>query len=415
MKVFKFGGASVKDADGVRNVAGIIRRFPGEHLVIVVSAIGKTTNALEAVAREAYAGRDSVAGLKQLMATHTSIATELGLSLDLGYFFDQILTQAEKNRDMPFPQYYDQIVSTGEQLSSTILSAYLQQDDLANTRVDARELIITDDTWQSGNVLWAETTAAIRRHLPALLGKGHVVTQGFIGSTASGYTTTLGREGSDYSAAILAHALDAEGQWIWKDVPGVLSADPKKFEDATLLPELTYYEAIEMTYYGASVIHPKTIYPLQQKQIPLHVRSFLDPGAEGTVIATDQKYIAYPPVVMHKTGQTLISITPSLTTFVADMQMADIYGLFSRHKLKINTIQIAAQSVSIVVDYNPYVLEPLMQDLRGFYSQVQVRENTNLQLLTVRHYSQEVLDRLISNKKIFLEQRSRSTAQFLYE
>lgn len=415
MKVFKFGGASVKDAAGVRNVAAILRLFPDEQLVVVVSAIGKTTNALEHIAELAYEKQDYSEQLNLLRHQHERIVQDLQLEANLDYFFDFILTQAEQNGGMPFPRFYDQIVQAGELLSSSILSMFLKAAGINNTWADARQLIYTDDTWRAGNVHWEKTTTAIQSKLPSLLNSGLVVTQGFIGVAANGDAITLGREGSDYSAAIIAHALDAEGQWIWKDVPGVLSGDPKKFPDAVLLPELTYYEAIEMTYYGASVIHPKTIYPLRQKRIPLYVRSFLDPTAAGTTIATDGKFIAYPPVIMHKSGQSLISITPSKTTFVADVQMSDIYALFSKHGLRINTIQIAAQSVSIVVDYNPYALNPLIAELRESYSDVQIKENTQLQLLTVRHYDDAILHQLTQGKKIYLEQRSRSTVQFLYE
>lgn len=405
----------MKDADGVRNVAAILRGYPSEKLVVVVSAIGKTTNALETITEAGFKGLDYSGALETLRDQHQTIANDLNLNTNLSYFFDLIVTQAEGNRNMSFPQYYDQIVSIGELLSSTILSAYLESVGLHNTWADARTFICTDDTWRSGTVDWVATHASISKQLPALLETGMVVTQGFIGGTNNGLTTTLGREGSDYSAAIIANSLNAEGQWIWKDVPGVLSADPKKFPEATLLPELTYYEAIEMTYYGASVIHPKTIYPLQEKRIPLYVRSFLEPDAAGTTIATDKKFIAYPPVIMHKSGQSLISINPSLTTFVGDNQLAGIYSLFSKHKLRINTIQIAAQSVSIVVDYNPYMLEPLIAELKRSYNDVQIRENTNLQLLTVRHYSDAILQTLLAGKKVYLEQRSRSTVQFLYE
>jgi aspartate kinase len=384
-------------------------------MIVVVSAIGKTTNALEHIAGLAFEGKDFQEPLENLIAQHNGIATELGLQAGFGFFGDMIVTMAGQNSHRSYPQFYDQVVSVGELMSSSLLSQYLLSVGIANTWVDARELIRTDNTWREGQVNWDATLEAVQNTLPQALQQGHVVTQGFIGGAPDGFTTTLGREGSDYTAAILANCMNAEGQWIWKDVPGVLSGDPKKYRDAVLLPELTYYEAIEMTYYGASVIHPKTIYPLQQKQIPLYVKSFLDPGASGTVIATDNKFIPYPAVIMHKSGQTLISITPSLTTFVGDMQMADIYSLFSRHKLRINTIQIAAQSVSIVVDYNSYVLEPLMADLKGHYSDVRVRENTDLQLLTVRHYNDALLQSLMKDKKVYLEQRSRSTVQFLYE
>ncbi|HNI54432.1 MAG TPA: aspartate kinase [Chitinophagales bacterium] len=415
MKVFKFGGASVKDAAGLRNVGTIISSFHDKDIVIVVSAIGKTTNALEKIAVSAYEGGDYQEALQSLIAQHTGIAAELGLQNGFDFFGDMLVTLAGQNSHRSYPQFYDQIVSIGELMSSSLLSQYLLSAGIANTRIDAREIIKTDNSWREGQVNWEETLKAVQNTLPAALKSGHVVTQGFIGGAPDGFTTTLGREGSDYTAAILAHCTNAEGQWIWKDVPGVLSADPKKYPDAVLLPELTYYEAIEMTYYGASVIHPKTIYPLQQKQIPLYVRSFLHPEESGTVIATDNKFIPYPAVIMHKSGQTLISITPSLTTFVGDMQMANIYAIFSRHKLRINTIQIAAQSVSIVVDYDAYLLESLMADLKASYSKVGVRENTDLQLLTVRHYNEDLLKKLMGDKKVYLEQRSRSTVQFLFE
>jgi aspartate kinase len=231
----------------------------------------------------------------------------------------------------------------------------------------------------------------------------------------NGYTTTLGREGSDYTGAIFAGALQAEGLWIWKDVPGVMNADPKLFSDAVKLPELTYYEAIEMTYYGASVIHPKTIQPLQIRMIPLYVKSFMQPDLEGTVIQTNEKFISYPPIIMNKKNQTLISIIPSRSTFVGEMQMANIYAIFLKHKLRINVIQIAAQSVSVVVDYNKYLIEPVIQELREVYTEVALKENNNLELLTVRHYNAHILLRLTENKTIYLEQQTRNTVQFLYE
>jgi len=415
MNVFKFGGASVKDANGVRNVGSIINRFPGENIVIIVSAMGKTTNALESIVKLGYDGKNYNDELEILRNYHQTIIDELNIHVALNYFVDLIIEHVEGQRKMPFPKYYDQIVSVGELISSSILSSYLNSTNILNTWVDAGTLILTDDTWQAGIVDWQFTTENISTKIPTLLQNGHIVTQGFIGRTINGYTTTLGREGSDYTGAIFSSCLNAEGLWIWKDVPGVLNADPKLFVDAVKLPELTYYEAIEMTYYGASVIHPKTIQPLQIKTIPLYVKSFLHPELPGTVIKTNDKFIAYPPVIMHKSNQTLISIVPSKSTFVGEMQMANIYAIFLKHKLRINVIQIAAQSVSVVVDYNKYLIEPVVNELRDVYTEVALKENNNLQLLTVRHYNAHILLQLTESKNILLEQQTRNTVQFLYE
>lgn len=415
MKVFKFGGASVKDASGVRNVARIINRFPNENIVIIVSAMGKTTNALESIVKLGYENNNYAQELEQLRNYHQQIINDLQIHFELDYFIDLIIQHIEGNRKFAFPKYYDQVVSIGELISSSILSGFLNTVQINNTWIDAGSFILTDDTWQGGIVDWESTTEKVLEKIPGQLQEGHVVTQGFIGRTVNGYTTTLGREGSDYTGAIFASSLNAEGLWIWKDVSGVLNADPKLFPDAINLPELTYYEAIEMTYYGASVIHPKTIQPLQIKLIPLYVKSFLHPELPGTVIKTNELFVEYPPVIMHKKNQTLISIKPSQSTFVGEMQMANIYGLFLKHKLRINVIQIAAQSVSIVVDYNKYQLEPLVNELRTIYSEVALKENNNLELLTVRHYNAHVLLKLTENKTVILEQQTRNTVQFLYE
>ena len=415
MKVFKFGGASVKDATGVQNVGSIINRFPQQHIVIIVSAMGKTTNALEVIAQLGYEGGNYQNEIDQLYQYHFSIIQDLNIHVELNYFIDLIIQQLEGNKKMPFPKYYDQVVSVGELISSSILSAYLNSAGITNKWIDARDLILTDDTWRSGIVDWDSTAENIHRVVTPELNQHHIVTQGFLGKTMNGYTTTLGREGSDYTGAIFAGALQAEGLWIWKDVPGVMNADPKLFSDAVKLPELTYYEAIEMTYYGASVIHPKTIQPLQIRMIPLYVKSFMQPDLEGTVIQTNEKFISYPPIIMNKKNQTLISIIPSRTTFVGEMQMANIYAIFLKHKLRINVIQIAAQSVSVVVDYNKYLIEPVIQELRDVYTEVALKENNNLELLTVRHYNAHILLRLTENKTIYLEQQTRNTVQFLYE
>ncbi len=415
MKIFKFGGASVKDAEAVKNVAEIIRRFPGENLVIIVSAMGKTTNALEIIAQKRFENQDDKLEIESLYNYHKTIIDALNIHVNLDYFIDLIIQNAEANKHLTFPLFYDQIVSIGELISSTILAVYLNEIKLNNVWVDVRNLITTDDAWRTATVDWAITSAQIIEKLPPLLETGHIVTQGFLGRSNFELTTTLGREGSDYTGAIFANILNAEGLWVWKDVPGVLNADPKLFPEAKKIAELTYYEAIEMTFYGASVIHPKTIQPLQQKLIPLYVKSFINPDEAGTIIKTNDKFIEYPAIIMHKKNQTLISIVPSHTNFVGEMQMANIYAIFVKHKLKINVIQIAAQSVSIVVDHNKYIIEPVINELKEFYSDVALKENDNLELLTVRHYNAHILLKLTENKTILLEQQTRNTVQFLYE
>ena len=368
MKVFKFGGASVKDAAGVKNVATIIKNYTGGNAVIVVSAMGKTTNALEQIVNLCYAKNDYNEAINQLYKYHQIIVDDLHIHVELSYFIDLIIQQIEGNRYMTYPQYYDQVVSVGELISSSILSAYLSQQNIANTWMDARTLIATDNTWR----------------------------------------------GSDYTGAIFANILLGEGLWIWKDVPAVLNADPKLYPDAIEIPELTYYEATEITYYGASVIHPKTIHPLEQKSIPLFVKSFINPELPGTVIQTNDKVIDYPPITMEKPNQTLISIIPSKVSFVDDEQMAIIYDIFIKHKLSINIIQKAAQSVSVVVDDNDDVTRLIKDELKLIFSQGEVRSNNNLKLITIRNYIvTKAMKSFANGQTPYLEQVTRKTMQVL--
>ncbi len=413
MKVFKFGGASVKDAAGVKNVATIIKNYTGGNAVIVVSAMGKTTNALEQIVNLGYAENDYNEAINQLYKHHQTIIDDLQIHVELSYFIDLIIQQIEGNRHMTYPQYYDQVVSVGELISSSILSAYLSQQNIANTWMDARTLIATDNTWRTGVVNWEKTTQQIAETVPAALQTAHVVTQGFIAGNQQN-TTTLGREGSDYTGAIFANILLGEGLWIWKDVPAVLNADPKLYPDAIEIPELTYYEATEITYYGASVIHPKTIHPLEQKSIPLFVKSFINPELPGTVIQTNDKVIDYPPITMEKPNQTLISIIPSKVSFVDDEQMAIIYDVFIKHKLSINIIQKAAQSVSVVVDDNDDVTRLIKDELKLIFSQGEVRSNNNLKLITIRNYIvTKAMKSFANGQTPYLEQVTRKTMQVL--
>lgn len=410
MKVFKFGGASVKDAEGVRNVGDILQQFNGEHIVVVVSAMGKTTNALELLAENAYNGQDYSDNLFQIQLYHQQIIDALAIDFSLNPYIALLQSNIAQNKNFPFPKYYDQIVSIGEIISSEILSRHLNKAGITNTWVDARTIISTDESWREGNVNWEKTILSAVAEIPTLLETGHVVTQGFIAGTPSGLVTTLGREGSDYTAAVLSNCLEAEGLWIWKDVPGVLTADPKEFSQTEKIPELTYYEAIEMTYYGAQVIHPKTIKPLQNKHIPLYVRSFVSPETMGTRIQSDTLTAKYPPVIVLKKNQLLMSISTTDFSFIAEHNLSHIYNLMAWYKVKANMMQNAALSFSVVVDDNPYKVGPLREKLSEEYK---IKVNENLELLTIRHYNADVIEQLTANKEILVTQKTRQTIQFL--
>ena len=408
MKIFKFGGASVKDAAGVRNLADIVRT-QAQRAVIVVSAMGKTTNALERIVR-AYVDQrpaDLKSELRALRTYHETIMSELA-----GDFsaveqtmacLENLLTQAPT---APFDETYDQIVSLGEVISTQIVSAYLIHTGIPTRWADARLLIRTDALFREGRVQWEETNRLITEGISVNL---VTVTQGFIGQTAEGRTTTLGREGSDYTAAIFAYCLNAESVTIWKDVPGVLNADPKWFDDTVLLEKLTYQDAIELAYYGATVIHPKTIKPLQNKGIPLYVRSFVQPDARGTVIGNFEQHLSIPSFIF-KINQVLISLHPNDFSFIAEDNLSRIFGRFAQMGIKINLMQNTAISFSVVVDNNsdrvPDLLAQLKHDFRVSY-------NDGLELVTIRYYDQATIDRVLVGKKLLLEQKSRYTVQLV--
>lgn len=413
MKVFKFGGASVKDAAGVQNLAQIVEGQVGNGLVVVVSAMGKTTNALELVART-YADNkpdEAVAHWQTVQQYHETIMRDLAgpdwpMTFRGAYgtfmWMDTILKQ---NPSGTFDQLYDQIVSVGEILSTQIVGAYC-----GATWADARQLVLTDATFREGKVDWEQTQRAIRSFVNEREIGGVFVTQGFIGqATAAGLTTTLGREGSDYTAAIFAYCLDAESVTIWKDVPGVLNADPKYFDETVLLERLTYQDAIELAYYGATVIHPKTIKPLQNKGIPLYVRSFLKPDAPGTVIGNFKDRLPIPSFIF-KVNQTLISLHPNDFSFIAEDNLSQIFGQFAAAGVKINLMQNTAISFSVVVDTNPDRVTALLDSLRQTF---RVNYNEGLELITIRYYDQATIDRVLLDKKLLLEQKSRYTVQLV--
>ena len=414
-EVFKFGGASVKDAGGIKNLAKIVQ-LNRDKLLIVVSAMGKTTNALEELAKAYTQRREDaqqvLAGIKEY---HENIMLEL-FGTDQHAVFDEInnafveidwILEDEPQDDFDF--IYDQIVSIGEIVSSKIVSAYLNQMGINNTWLDARNFIHTDNTYREGKVDWDKTRSAISGKLPALLADTIAITQGFIGGTSENYTTTLGREGSDYTAAIFASSLEAERVTIWKDVPGVLNADPKWFDETELLSQLSYHDAIELTYYGATVIHPKTIKPLQNKGIPLCVRSFLDPEKAGSTICNVEIQERIPSFIF-KIDQVLISIFPKDYSFIIEENLSQIFDLLHQYRIKVNTMLNSALSFSISVDNNPEKIDKLIKALSETYK---VRYNTGLELVTIRYYNQQTIDRVTIGKEILLEVKSRHTCQMV--
>ncbi|RIV22269.1 aspartate kinase [Fibrisoma montanum] len=416
MNVFKFGGASVKEAAGVRNLARIIQT-QGEGAVVVVSAMGKTTNALEEVVR-AYAGGDTDEAVRRwgdVRAYHEGIMRDLaGNHVEENFqsvlnTFAGVETYLHQSATGSFDQIYDQIVSIGEVVSTQIVAAFLNVEAVSAYWADARELVFTDATYREGKVDWEQTSRQIQSLVATRPKQEVIVTQGFIGRAPNGLTTTLGREGSDYTAAIFAYCLDAESVTIWKDVPGVLNADPKWFDDTVLLERITYQDAIELAYYGATVIHPKTIKPLQNKGIPLYVRSFVEPEKPGTAIGDFEQHLLIPSFIF-KINQVLISLHPKDFSFIAEDNLSLVFGQFAQAGVKINLMQNTAISFSVVIDQNPSRVPALLEQLRQSF---RVNYNEGLELITIRYYDQSTVDRVLINKKLLLEQKSRYTVQLV--
>lgn len=415
MKVFKFGGASVKNPDAIRNITKILKDYQSEELVIVVSAFGKITNALEDVIDSYFYKKDDLSDKWEFVKNyHLEIIEGLfGENHAVKARVQDLFTEFEVVLNAPinkeFDCIYDQIVSAGEVLSTTIIQHFLVKNDLSATWVDARKIIRTNDTFREGKVDWSLTPSNFVKHVKPLLSKGFVVTQGFIGGTKDGLTTTLGREGSDYTAAIAAFSLDAENMTVWKDVPGILTADPRLFKNVTKIDRLSFREAIEMTYYGAKVIHPKTIKPLQNKSIPLMVKSFIEPQGQGTIISENFE-AAYPPVIVVETNQALIQVARKDFSFVDEESLSELFALFARHRIKVNMMQNTAIGFSICVDNVPKRLSNLMADLRTFYK---VFKDDNVELIAIRHYQENIVDQLKAGKIVMLEERIRRTVKLV--
>lgn len=417
MQVYKFGGASVKDASGVKNLARIISLNSDKKLLVVVSAMGKTTNALESLTHAYVQGSSNTHELyEEIQQYHNIILSELFEDENHPIFDEVANTLIEIEwmlEDEPHSDYnfnYDQIVSIGELLSSRIVSAYLNSQGLKSQWLDARSFIQTDNSYREGVVNWEKTCTAIQSRLPQVLEHQFIVTQGFIGGTSENFTTTLGREGSDYSAAIFATCLKAESLTIWKDVPGVLNADPKLFADTRKYAQLPYSEALEMTYYGATVIHPKTIKPLQNLNIPLFVKPFLNPEEEGTIISDCDRFSTDFPAIIVKQKQVLASISTKDFSFITEDHLADIYKIFAHVKMKINMMQNSALSLSVCCDEDPDKFNILLRMLEPDFK---VKYNQQLQLITIRHHTKEAIDQLSAGKVVLMEQLSRNMAQLV--
>lgn len=421
MRVFKFGGASIETSSRVKNVVNIIRQHLEQPLLVVISAKGKTTNALEEVVKACIENNQAQATqlLEVIIHDHMSFAHDL-LSDSSHEVFDklnELFTEIQWVLTEPpgrvADYYYDQIVSIGELLSTAIIQAFCIQEGLTCGWMDVRDILKTDDNYRDAAVLWPETLQNVNQSLkPSLEKQGLVITQGFIGSTMENHSVTLGREGSDYSAAIFSNMLDAESLSIWKDVPSLLNADPKIFPNTVAIPEITFHEVIEMSFYGAQVIHPKTIKPLQNKGIPLYVRCFLDPSLPGTVIHQTDKTIAYPPIMVLKTNQVLLQVNTRDYSFITEDNLSTIYQLFHDCKIKINMIQNAAISFVACIDANETKLNTLLERLQQHYD---VKRNEQLFLFTVRHYTDEVLNEELKNRTVLLTQKTRQTIQMVVQ
>lgn len=410
MKVYKFGGASVKDADSIRNICQLLLSKGAGQLAIVVSAMGKTTNMLEKVVNDYYEKKR--VNLDAIKHYHYSILDDLfekshPIFDEVNNLFVEIEWAIEDAPTSTYAYEYDQIVSVGELLSTKIVSAFLNQEGFTNQWVDARDIIRTDNTHRNARIDWDLTPKQISKYLT----KGVYLTQGFIGCTSENFTTTLGREGSDFSAAILGFVLDAEEVTIWKDVDGMLNADPRYFDDAQLLHQLSFAEAIELAYFGAKVIHPKTIQPLKEKNIPLRVKSFLNPQNEGTVIFEDAEMKPFMPSFIIKENQILISISANDLSFIVEDHLSHIFSLFAKYGVAVNMMQNSAVSFSICVDNDSQKVTPLLSDLKKEYG---VQYNDQLTLCTIRYYDQAAIDKVVDEKKIVLEQKSRHTVLFAY-
>ncbi|MFN5620993.1 MAG: aspartate kinase [Flavobacteriales bacterium] len=415
VRIFKFGGASVKDAGAVRNMTSIVQRFSGDRLVIVLSAMGKTTNALENVNRLRFDGSSYAEPLAEIRAYHEHIIDELfgsnpaGRSILEKHLCDLDAVLAKPCTDQ-FDREYDQIIVFGELISTAIIDAWFQHCSIDSQWFDARNIIATDSRYRDARVDWERSAGQLAEIHAALNSGQRCVLQGFIGKDSFGNSTSLGREGSDFTASIMAYLLNAADVTIWKDVPGMLNADPKWFKNTVKLDAISFKEAIELAYYGASVIHPKTIKPLQNKGIPLYIKSFLDPEAAGTIIQESTANDGQVPSYIFKSNQVLLSIATRDFSFVVEDNLKEIFDAIATAGVRIHLMENSAISFSVVFDYDDYKLKQLTEALKSKYS---VRYNEPLTLITIRHWDDATVETLTQGREILLEQRSRHTLRIL--
>jgi len=416
IRVFKFGGALLSSAENLKHMAGLVDEFKCQPLVVVVSAIGKTTNALESLLKTALTKQDSLAEeYFRLKSFHLNLIRSL--KLENG---DQLMTEIEElfrelwdalNRSYEdFYFAYDQIVSFGERFSGRVVTRLLEEKELVVQELDAASVIVTDDNYTNATVDWAKTIEQVEKEvLPVLRDQKVVVTHGFVAGNGQGFRTTLGREGSDFTAAVLAGILHADETIIWKDVPGLMNADPHLFPDAVKLEKISYHEAVELAFYGAKVLHPKTIQPLQKKHIALQIRSFFQPFEKPTIISEEGDDDRVGKIIVKK-DQVLLSISSRTLDFIAEKHLHKIFRSFSKNKVHVNIMQHSAVSFSVAFDYDEKKLQGILNDLREeFY----LKYNTQLELYTFRHYPPEQIQAMTEGKSVYLEQKSRITVQLL--
>jgi aspartate kinase len=415
IKVFKFGGASVKDPDSVRNVARVLSLFKNDKLAVVVSAMGKTTNAFERLLYACYFNKGKMdEEFNFIRDFHLKIIEGLftdknhSIFSDMESIFRIIWERVNLPHSDNYDYDYDQLVSAGEIISTKIISEFLNSAGIKNRWIDARRIIRTDNTYREARVDWVKTEELVQNEIN-FNDANIYVTQGFIGGTSENLSTTLGREGSDFSAAILAYCLHAVDVTIWKDVPGVLNADPKYFDNTVKLDRLSYYDAIELAYYGASVIHPKTIKPLQNKGIPLWVKSFVDPDEKGTIVHTDKVELKVPSFIF-KMNQVLVTVAARDFSFIVEQNLRDIFHALSEARVRINVMQNTALSFSISADWDERKVMAFIASLEQDYM---IKYNQGLELVTIRNYDQATIERVTVNKEVILEEKSRNTVQMV--
>lgn len=415
MNIYKFGGASVRDAESIRNILHILNS-QNTDLIIVVSAMGKTTDALEVLCNHYFNKTDGTAqALQNVKEYHFNIIRELFADKDrevyekTGRLFAALESVLQTEPSLCYDYEYDRIISFGELLSTTIVAAYIEKQGRKAKFVDIRKCIITDANYRNANID-PDLSAQLCRKTFTFQDTFTYITQGFIAGTTTNQTTTLGREGSDYTAALLANLLDAENVTIWKDVPGIMSADPKLYDNTEIIPKLSYREAIELSNFGAKVIHPKTIKPIQNKKIPLYVKSFLHPEAPGSVIRELDEKLKLPPIYIDKDNQLLLTLTPRDFSFIAEEKLSTVFSTLAKYRLKLNLMQNSAISFSFCIDCMDAVFDDFIRELQDEY---EILYNKDVRLITIRHYNDEVIRQLTQDKTVLVEQKSRLTARFV--